>query len=159
MSLKTDQFQKYTGKKDAILGKVKITEDADKCCKCIPLELGVKVLGVLCILGALGTISNGFSYLSVSMTLLALGTFVLVLPQCLASYLFFKFFMDKKKKDDLPDAMFYLFLSQITLIIFQGVVTFMTFKLPGALITAAVSALFSFIFSSYYYGVVKRYAE
>ena len=155
---KTDQFKKYSGKKDAVLGKVKINEPSDKCCMVIPLELGVKILGVFTILGFVASVSHGVSLLSLDLIMSVL-TLVCALPQFLASVLFVKYFMDPKKKEDLPDAMFYTFLSSIALPIVTTILGFRYAIVIGTIISAAVTVVISYLFSAYYYGVVKRYAE
>ena len=33
--------------------QIKINEDADKCCLCIPIDTGVKIIGIFCILNAI----------------------------------------------------------------------------------------------------------
>ena len=35
---------------EPLMGKVKVDEDADKCCFCIPIDIGVVIIGILFIL-------------------------------------------------------------------------------------------------------------
>ena len=157
MSANKEYFgkEKYSGKGDAILGKVKINEAADKCCFCVPIDIGVIIIAVGTILGTLGLISTVFKFLAVSITY-AVGTAVIALPQLLASVYFVKFLLDRKKKEDLPDAVFLTFITTICNTIFMGI---MYYASIATIIGTCVSVLISFIFVSYTYGVVKRYVS
>ena len=137
------------------MGKVKINEAADKCCCCIPINCGVIIIALGTIFGALGMVSTAFKFLSVDI-IVALGTAVIALPQLLASVYFVKFLLDRTKKEKLPDAMVLTFLTTVCYTIFSAIVYYMGI---ATIISACVSLVFSFLFASYYYGVVKRYVE
>ena len=147
--------KKFSGKGDALLGKVKVNESADKCCFCIPIDCGVIIIAVFTILGTLGLISNVFTFLKPNL-IFAVGTGVCAIPQILASVYYLRFLLDRKKKEDLPDAVFYTFITTICYTIFTGVIFYVSI---GSIISTCVSVLISFIFVSYTYGVVKRYVE
>ena len=137
------------------MGKVKINEAADKCCFCVPINIGVIIFALGTILGSLGMISTVFKFLSVDL-IFAVGTAVIALPQLLASFYYVKFLIDRKKKEDLPDAVFLTFITTTCYSIFTGIVYYLG---VATIVSTCVSILISFIFVSYTYGVVKRYVE
>ena len=46
-----DQFEGGGG--EALLSKVKVDEDADKCCFCVPIDIGIIIIGCLFIASGL----------------------------------------------------------------------------------------------------------
>ena len=51
-----DEEPDYEGGEGLLSGKVRIDEGADKCCFCIPIEIGVILIGLLIILSGINNI-------------------------------------------------------------------------------------------------------
>ena len=48
----------------ALLGNVQVDEDPTKCCFCIPIEIGVIIIGIGIVFSAVSGVLTGVNYLS-----------------------------------------------------------------------------------------------
>eukprot|EP00355_Strombidium_rassoulzadegani_P002906 CAMPEP_0168612538 /NCGR_PEP_ID=MMETSP0449_2-20121227/2971_1 /TAXON_ID=1082188 /ORGANISM="Strombidium rassoulzadegani, Strain ras09" /LENGTH=161 /DNA_ID=CAMNT_0008653111 /DNA_START=274 /DNA_END=759 /DNA_ORIENTATION=+ len=137
-----------------------ITEDADKCCLCVPIKLGVTIIGILMVLsGALGILSL-LGTLSVNI-ILAIIFGASLAPVLVSSFFFLKYLLNDtpETRAQLPTACALIILSQI--IGLAGNVVYVLFYGAsfGSLINQLISSGITAVLYFYYMGVCKRFAE
>ena len=96
--------------------QIKINEDADKCCLCIPIDTGVKIIGIFCIFNMLRVVQIVLWALSLNGALiLALVCGVLGAPLFYSGLLFVNYFRkdNSETRADLQKACVFVVFSQI----------------------------------------------
>ena len=136
-------------------------EDPNKCCFCIPIDIGIILIGLgivyNAVFGTLGVVA-GLSVNFIASVILG----VLLLPLLIAAYYFVQYFRNRSDKDaraNLPVACVYSAISTLasTVWVFLGIILY-GFTL-STVVTASLSSGISFLLFSYCYGVCKRFAS
>ena len=93
---------------------IKINEDADKCCLCIPIDTGVKIIGILVCLDALNVAWSAYNFIGYNIIFPIIYGIVAV-PIFYAAFLFIKFFQKdtSETRADLPKACIFIVFSAI----------------------------------------------
>ena len=142
---------------------IKINEDADKCCLVIPIDAGVKIVGVLVILGAARFGWAAFNFWGGSL-IFSIVYMIMAVPVFYAAFLFIKFFQKdtSETRADLPKACIFVVFSAIACAIWF-LVFFMIlsgYSYGGAFYGQWLAPeVFYIVTYLYYAGVCKRYAK
>ena len=136
-------------------------EDPNKCCFCIPIDIGIFLIGLgICYNAGFGTyaVVAGLSEKFIASVILG----VLLLPLLIAAYYFVQYFRNRSDKDaraNLPVACVYSAISALaqTVWLFLGIILYGNSL--SVVMTASLSAGISFLLFSYCYGVCKRFAS
>ena len=131
----------------------------DKCCCCIDVNTGAKILGWLFTIAAVLILAESFLYLPYSLVMLIIG-----LPQLYVGFKFFKVIRDDSTEHkhayrdafNLYTKIMYVFL---VLYLIFGIASIFLGAGVGGFISALITVLIQFVIFSHYNKVVRTYAE
>ena len=129
----TDKYTAQAAKGDKFMANITVKEDADKCCFCIPIDIGAILLSCGTILAAFSFVSQAFKNLRVGNPAIAIAFGVASVPSILGSLIVLNWFKDRDNKDakaNLPTALLCNAVTNIGILMFLAVYTFLyTFAL------------------------------
>ena len=146
------------------LGNIKLNEDKDKCLFCIPIDIGVKLIGVLICLGAINAVQAILQFNASYYD----DYFVIVYGVCAApliysAILFIKYYMknSSETRAALPKACIFVIFSGVatcvwTLVYLLGL-HYRTYWANEFLRTCLLCAIYCVLYL-YFAGVCQRYA-
>ena len=130
--------------------EIKVDEPETKCCFCIPIDIGVIIIGLSSILMAISMISGAVHTLAL-FPIFAIGTAIIALPNLVGAMFFIIWFKDRQNKDskaNLPSAVFCTAITSMTHTIFSAVLFLVSI---GHILGTGISVLISYVFFSYYF--------
>ena len=147
--------------------QIKINEDADKCCLCIPIDTGVKIVGIFCIFNMINVVRAVLWCLTFDI-ILTIIVGVLGAPLFYSGLLFVKYFRNdcSETRADLQKACVFVVFANIATAVWFLIYFFVLYS--GSNSGSYMSAVYSgyvgpYVFQSviylYYAGVCKRYAK
>uniref|UniRef100_A0A7S3ILI2 Uncharacterized protein n=1 Tax=Strombidium inclinatum TaxID=197538 RepID=A0A7S3ILI2_9SPIT len=147
---------------DTKKGGFSVREPANSCCCCIPIGLGVRIIGFFILLEALAAAWVTFTYI-ITIVKIVFGIVYAIsfLPIFMSAFYFIRFYQNDtmKTRAKLPVACLYMIFSLVVslcwsalgMLLFQVSIS----KFFDSLIFSGVSAVLFF----YFIGVCKRFAE
>ena len=153
-----DKFQKYSSKGDSLMYEVKVDEPDNKCCFCIPIDIGVIIIGLSSIFMAISMILGAVQTLAF-FPIFAIGTAIIALPNVVGAMFFIIWMKNRENKDskeNLPTAVFCSAITSMTYTVFSAALFLVSI---GHILGTGISLLISYVFFSYYFHVVKRYVN
>ena len=151
----------FEGGGEKLLGKVQVDEDPTKCCFCIPIEIGIIILGIGIIANAVQLVLAVLSYLSVDLVQ-AIVTGVLIVPLLVAAFYFVQYFRDREDKDNrgnLAVGCVYAAITCLAQAVWYFLMTIIYGTELSVVLNQVISAAITFLIFAYCYGVCKRYAD
>ena len=138
-----------------------VDEDPNKCCFCIPIDVGIILIGASIVYSAVMGVLQVLNLLS-GQFIASIITGVCILPLLVASYYFVQYFRNRSDKDaraNLPTACVYSAISTLA----QCVWVVLGIVLYGytieVVMSVAISSGVSFLVFAYCHGVCKRFAS
>ena len=98
---------------------ITIKEDADKCCLIIPIDVGIKIIGIFCIVNAINVAWTIVTWLDSFIFAVVAG--IIGVPILNSGFLFIKFFQkdSSETRADLPKACVFVAFSVIASIVWM----------------------------------------
>ena len=143
-------------------GGLTVGENANSCCGCIEINVGVSIIGLLVMItagiGVWNIITNGKAQNHTNFVMLI----IFILPVLYAAVVFFLWFKNRNnhsRRGRLPGAIAMVVISRIVLV---GWYILAIVAVKGITLSNSINFLIyysvEFLVFAYYYGVVKRFA-
>ena len=139
-------------------------EGDDKCCWCLPIKVGVYLIGIFMVLGGVMGVLAGLTILGLASSYFIWGVLYLVAiaPIVMGAIFFIKFFRNPDDADARLAASKACMLCILSNVIMAAIVVLMMvltdMYAAGGFVNGIMSPAINSLFYFYYAGVCKRYA-